>query len=116
MTAATSDPPDPNELARRFLDLWQRQVSLLTSEGGLADAFALMAELMAGRLDGAQFARKEAGETGAAAAADTSRDRGDDRDELVRRLAACEARIDRLEQALAQRSAKPRAAARRKRS
>lgn len=118
MTAATSDPPDPNELARQFLDLWQRQMSLLASEGGLADAFALMTELMAGRLDGTQFA--QSGENrrpgGAAAAAGASRDRGDDRDELARRLAACEARLDRLEQALARRGAKPRAAARRKRS
>ena len=116
MTASPSDPPDPNELARRFLDLWQRQVSLLTSEGGLADAFALMTELMAGRLDGAQFARSTEGKAGAKAAAGAPDDCGDDRDELVRRLAACEARIDRLEQALARGSRKPRAAARRKRS
>jgi len=106
MTAATSsDSPDPAELARQFMDLWQRQVSLMAGEGGLADAFALMVDLMAG-----QHGPGRAGDAdGPSAAAAAPGQRGDDRDELARRLAACEARLDRLEQQLTPR--RPRAAA-----
>jgi hypothetical protein len=111
MTAeAPSDRDDPQELARQFLDLWQRQVSLMAGEGGLADAFALMVDLMAGR-------HADRSDTnGAAAAAAAPGERGGDRGELLRRLAACEARIDRLERQLARRGAKPVGKARRRRT
>jgi len=113
MTAETpSDKPDPAELARQFLDLWQRQVSLLAGEGGLADAFALMVDLMAGRHEGGDSTDAR----GPAPAAAAPGDGGLDRDQLARRLAACEARIDRLERQLAQARRDARATTRRRRS
>ena len=113
MAAKTpSDAPDPAELASQFLDLWQRQVSLLAGQGGLADMFAALAELMAGRHD----REHAAGTNGAAAAAAASGDSGFDQRELARRLAACEARLARLEQELARTRARAGAKPRRRRS
>src|SRR6185295_1961313 len=99
---SASDPPEspePQELARQFFDLWQRQVAMLAAEGGLAALFARFADLSMGRSDEPAGEATAGRQARAAAAGAAPGDRDDDFRRLARRLAACEARLARLEQA-----------------
>jgi hypothetical protein len=115
------EPPDLDALARRYLDLWQDQVTAMAGDPQLAAAFARMFESaasvmpmqwlgvwlqaaqaamragVAGGDDGGRFATDA--KAGAAAAAAASGHRGGDVAGLRRRLADLEARVARLESA-----------------
>src|SRR5437016_2637436 len=94
-----TEPPEPAELARQFLDLWQRQVAMLAGEGGLAAMFARLADLTMGQSDGPAAEAANGRKTRTAAAGAAPGDGIDDLRGLARRVAACEARLARLEQA-----------------
>jgi hypothetical protein len=120
-----SEPPDVDALARRFLDLWQEQLTIMAADPELADG---LAKLLAGLSASAGLAPflaglaaapagpgigegSEPGEHGqcgrhtdrdaarAAAADAASRGGGLALDELARRLADVERRLARLEDA-----------------
>jgi hypothetical protein len=116
----TADPPNLDELARRYLDLWQDQVAAMSADpdmsrtmgryaqlwatlgpAGLAGIWAAAAEGLKGGGPGANvfadgpFAEffKHAATHGAAPAGAARGDRGDDLAELRRRLAVLEERL-----------------------
>jgi hypothetical protein len=133
-----SDPPDMEDLARRYLDLWQSQMSALAADPQVADTLnrliglwtANAAGAMPGLWPGAPAPQSDdrhaapqqpvgnanAGPAapGAAPLADASRPGGVDVDELARRLAAVEERIDRLEAGPARARRKPKATTKRR--
>ena len=110
-----ADAPDWDDLAKRYVDLWQQHITALSADPGLADQFArlmqgmvahgapgganpLMANPLMAPMMGATFG---AGGDGAAtawppAAGNASGERERRVDELERRLADVEARLDRL--------------------
>ncbi len=105
--------PEWDDLAKRYVDLWQQHIAALSADPGLADEFARLMQGMAGQgaisgfnpmmanpmmaaMFGAGAGDRRAGAVGAAAAGDASGERDDRVAELERRLAAMEARLDRL--------------------
>jgi ubiquinone biosynthesis protein UbiJ len=102
-----TDAPDPDQLARHYLDLWQQQVTAWLNEPDVADAMAQTYLLMVRGLTSlakAAAAKTTAGKSaapGPAAAAAPSG--GTDRNTLVLayRIAQLEERIARLESAAA---------------
>jgi hypothetical protein len=122
-----SEPPDVDTLARRFLQLWQEQLTLMAADpelvDGLAKLFAGLAAnagsaailsaltaAAAGTFDGERTepgphgrhdrrAEPDADSAGAATAAAASRGGGVAVDQLARRLANVERRLARLEAA-----------------
>lgn len=117
----STDPAPPNleEMAKQYLDMWQAQLAAMTGDADTAKAMAgTMAMMGAGAQAFADAARQAAaaqgpgndggnpsgagGAPGAAAAADAAPGgAGAAVDELARRLAAAEERIARLESELA---------------
>jgi hypothetical protein len=109
------EPPELDELARRFLDLWQQQLSAWATDPELARqmgnfmAFATASVPKApfwpgavapgGSGDGIGGAEAADGapQRGAAPARAASRGRGVDLGELAQRLAAIERRLARME-------------------
>jgi len=113
-----TEPPDLDALARRYLDLWQDQMTAMAGDPTLATALGRLFETAAAAMpmnwigmwlqamqqtmragasggdDGGTGTRAKAG---AAAAAAASVDRGGDVAGLRRRLAALESRVARLE-------------------
>jgi len=108
-----SEPPDPESLARRFLDLWQDQMTAVAGDPQLAEAMArwisisapamaAFLPLMEAGLKGRPVkeerrdttGRDRTGATpppaGSSAAAAASGSRGLDLDECTRRLASLE--------------------------
>ncbi|HEY2890481.1 MAG TPA: hypothetical protein VGJ31_07625 [Dongiaceae bacterium] len=107
-----SEPPNLEALARRYLDLWQDQATALAGDAELARQIGQWLSMMqAGMVHGFQSpnAPKPAGkaptgetpagktEAGAASAAAPLGGGQLGLDELARRLAALEKRLDRLE-------------------
>ena len=99
-------------LARRYLDLWESQLSAMAADSELAEQLgrlfaATNASLLAGvksaaaggagTADGAQHASEDVTPAGAAPAAAARGDGAMDLAELDRRLAAIERRLDALE-------------------
>ena len=112
-TMAT-DPDDPkpgadadfDRLARRYLDLWQSQLSGLASDQTLTEQivrlFAAANAQVASAIQAAQGASHAAHPpTGTASAAASSGNSANDVGELRRRVAALEERIAQLESKLA---------------
>jgi hypothetical protein len=121
-----AEPPDIDELARRYLDLWQDQWSAMMTDPNTAEAMTRFFELMREQMPGAAspfgaFApgakkEREDDDPGASAAGQrpgpagaappgAAPDGGAERvDELNRRLAAVEERLARLEAQLAARN------------
>ncbi|MGE5475638.1 MAG: hypothetical protein ACM3Q1_03215 [Bacteroidales bacterium] len=124
--AMSEAPPDFKTLARRYLDLWQEQVSAMANDPALAETLAqgvaMMAQMPASILQAAaagaastvnQARAADAGSSvpsdspatgpaagntpGAAPAAAASDGARDDADGLARRLAAVEERLAALE-------------------
>jgi hypothetical protein len=96
--------PGPGEfdrLARRYLDLWQTQLSGLAADQGLTEQiarlFAAANAQMSAVLQAAQGAPHAASASGTPPAAASPRHGADDLGELRERLAALEARIAQLE-------------------
>jgi hypothetical protein len=90
------DPPDPAALAKRFMDLWQEQMTALAGDPALADSIArFLAALPPGLPFWPGFHDRDAHRTPAAAAA--SDGGGGGMDQLASRLDAIEKRLARLE-------------------
>lgn len=116
-----SEPPDLETLARRYLDLWQDQVSALAADPEFTETLGRMLQVSAAlgpagwmsvwtaaaaglKPQNAHDERSAKSATtpanpapGSAAAAAPSHDGGDDLAELRRRLAALEARLAGLD-------------------
>src|SRR2546430_16404769 len=121
-----SEPPNLEALARRYLDLWQDQATALAGDAELARQVGRWLSMMqAGMAHGFQtFNAPAAGARtrgtgpapGAAAPAAASGGRDHGLDQLARRLAAAERRLDRLEGRAKGGGAKPRRRTRRGKS
>ncbi len=116
-----SEPDDPkagsegdfDRLARRYLDLWQSQLSGLAADQALTEQivrlFAAANAQVASAIQAAQGASHAAansappGSVGSASAAASSRHGADDVGELRKRVAALEERIAQLESKLGDR-------------
>ncbi|WP_354081443.1 hypothetical protein [Constrictibacter sp. MBR-5] len=120
-----TDEPDPALIARRYVDLWQRQVSGVVPDPSVMDAAALYLRSLMGLTAPGQLGETarnrhvdtrspsgrgsgsgsgaEHGPAGPAPASAASGDRDGGLDEFARRLAACEERIADLEGQLARR-------------
>jgi len=118
------EPPDLDTLARRYLDLWQDQVTAMAGDSALSAALGRLFETATAATpmawmelwtrQAAQAGAVERGErlgeggggtrggakAGAAPAAAASEDRGRDLSRIERRLAALEARLGRIEAGL----------------
>jgi hypothetical protein len=118
-----TDQPDFADLARQYLDLWEDQLAAMAADPDLAEQSARFFEtmtrlggvanpMMAANLatlmgqmagsggpktDGTNGSSSQDTETGAATAAAASPDRDERLDELARRLADVEKRLDGLE-------------------
>jgi non-ribosomal peptide synthetase component F len=89
------DSPDPAALAKRFMDLWQEQMTALAGDPALADSVArFMAALPPGLALWPGFHDRANRAPAAAAASD---ERGERVDQLASRLDAIEQRLARLE-------------------
>ena len=107
MASDTDDPSGTfDQLARRYLDLWQSQLSGLASDQALAEQiarlFAMANAQVASAIEAAQAgshasAAPTAATPGTASAAAAPGHGADDLGELRKRVAALEARIAELE-------------------
>jgi hypothetical protein len=107
-----SEPPNLEALARRYLDLWQDQATALAGDAELARQIGQWLSMMqAGMVHGFQSpntAKSGKAPAGAAPAAAASGGGQPGLDELTRRLAALEKRLDRLEAGASAGGPKPR--------
>jgi len=110
-----AEPPDLASLAKRYLDLWQEQLTAMAADPELAES---MARLFAGLVPPG-WAPPGNGHDGfaarATAAARSPRQRGDAVDEFARRLAAVEERLAAVEARAYAGSKRPPAKPRRRR-
>jgi hypothetical protein len=101
MASEQDDSPEFDRLARRYLDLWQSQLSGLAADQALTEQiarlFAAANAQLAAVLQAAQGTSNAASPTGPATAAAASGHGPDDVGELRKRVAALEARLARLE-------------------
>jgi uncharacterized protein YceH (UPF0502 family) len=104
MASEDSESPGTNDferLARRYLDLWQSQLSGLATDQALTEQiarlFAAANAQMAAVLQAHQGASHAATASGTAPAAAASQHGADDLGELRKRLAALETRVAELE-------------------
>jgi hypothetical protein len=110
-----TDAPDLEQLARRYMDLWQDQMAAMVNDPKLADSMAQAYRLVttsAAAITQATGIKTRSGEahesdkdnapsTGTAPPAVPSGVPGDDASVLARRVAELEERVARLEAALA---------------
>ena len=95
-----AETPDPSELARRYLELWQQHISQAAKDTTLTAGAEQISNMIA-RLQG--FGPDQSGNTDdddprrTEAASSTSYGSGGDLSELVRRMDALEKRLDALE-------------------
>lgn len=98
-------PADFDQLARRYLDLWQGQLSGLAADPALAEQmtrlFAAANAQFASALQAAQGASHAGTSPGTSTAAAPSGHGADELGELGKRVASLEARIAELEARLA---------------
>jgi hypothetical protein len=99
-----AQPTDVEALAKEFLDLWQQQAAATLTDPALGDAMARWLELAGGFFAAAQGIKPPApagaaGDGKARAASPGAAPGGGQHglDDLLRRLAACEKRLARLE-------------------
>jgi len=101
----SGDPADFDRMARRYLDLWQTQLSGLASDQALTEQvarlFAAANAQVASAIQAAQATANGDTKTGTASAAAASGNGPDDVGELRRRVAVLEARIAELESKVA---------------
>ena len=101
MAPEQDDSPEFDRLARRYLDLWQGQLSGLAADQALTDQiarlFAAANAQLAAVMQAAQGAPHAAPPSGTATAAAPSGHGPDDVGELRKRVAALEARLAQLE-------------------
>jgi hypothetical protein len=115
-----SEPPNLEALARRYLDLWQDQATALAGDAELARQIGQWLSMMqAGMVHGFQSPNAAKPDTGGkttigtATPATPSGGGQPGLDELARRLAALEKRLDRLEAGAKSSRPKPRGRTRR---
>lgn len=63
-SGAMTTPPDPHDLARRFLDLWQDQVQAMATDPEMADSVRRWTALWAGAMHPGSVAPSSRGGTG----------------------------------------------------
>jgi hypothetical protein len=101
MASEQDDSPEFDRLARRYLDLWQNQLSGLAADQALTEQiarlFAAANAQLASMLQTAQGASHAAPPPGTASAAPASGHGPDDVGELRKRVAALETRLAQLE-------------------
>jgi hypothetical protein len=101
MASEKDETTEFDRLARRYLDLWQSQLSGLAADQALTEQiarlFAAANAQVASALQAAQGAPHAATASGTAPAAPASGDGSDDLGELRKRMAALEARVAQLE-------------------
>ena len=104
MASEKDDSTEFDRLARRYLDLWQNQLSGIAGDQALTEQiarlFAAANSQMASALQAAQGATNapsSSGQAGTPSAAASSRHGTDDLGELRKRVEALEARIADLE-------------------
>jgi hypothetical protein len=101
MASEQDDSPEFDRLARRYLDLWQNQLSGLAADQALTEQiarlFAAANAQLASMLQAAQGAPHAATAPGTATAASASGYGLDDVGELRKRVAALETRLAQLE-------------------
>jgi hypothetical protein len=101
MASEQDDSPEFDRLARRYLDLWQSQLSGLAADQALTEQiarlFAAANAQLASVLQAAQGASNAAPPSGTATAAAAPGHGPDDVGELRKRVAALEARLAQLE-------------------
>jgi uncharacterized protein YceH (UPF0502 family) len=101
MASEQDENPEFDRLARRYLDLWQSQLSGLAADQTLTEQiarlFAAANAQLAAMLPATQGAPNAAPPSGTATAAAPSGDSPDDVGELRKRVAALEARLAQLE-------------------
>lgn len=95
-----TEPPDIEALARRYLDLWQQHLAEAAGDPVLAAAMARLAGLPAAPGMPAPSADADSDAGRPQASRPASRGRGGGHDELARRVAALEERLDALERTL----------------
>jgi hypothetical protein len=104
MPSENDNPADFDRLARRYLDLWQSQLSGLAADQGLTEQivrlFAAANAQIASAMQAAQGAPNAAATPGTSPAAASSGNGADDMGELRKRVADLEARIAQLESRL----------------
>jgi hypothetical protein len=111
MASGTDDPTDFDTLARRYLDLWQGQLSGLASDQALTEQIARLFAAANAQVASAIQAAQASGHAndafqqpnGPSTATAPSRNGADDVGELRKRVEALEARIADLEARLADR-------------
>ena len=104
-----ADTPDPQELARRYLDLWQQHLTQAATDTDLAATMANLAQFIPGGAaanvpgwppaPGSPVTSGDAAAQGPASDAAASDGRSDGFDQLDRRLESLEKRLDALERA-----------------
>ena len=96
-----ADHPNPEDLAKLYLEFWQRPLAGLTRDPQVAESIARMFDLMtAGAATFAKVVSGQAGEGGGkAASSGPARNAAADTrlDQIARRLAELERRVARLE-------------------
>ncbi|WP_428669445.1 hypothetical protein [Reyranella sp.] len=104
MTSEKDDSTEFDGLARRYLDLWQNQLSGIAGDQALTEQiarlFAAANAQVAAVLQAAQGVPHAASPPGTASAAASSQHGADDLGELRKRVAALEARLAQLESKL----------------
>jgi hypothetical protein len=95
---AMAESPDLASLAKRYLDLWQEQLTAMAADPDLAESLArLFAGLMPPGWAPPLGGGDDSFPAGTAAAPHSSRQRSDAVDEFARRLSALEARLAAVE-------------------
>jgi hypothetical protein len=98
-----AEPPDLEDLARRYLDLWQQQMTQIAADPELAETVRrLFGPWLGGGWPPATYARTDGERTDGATSRSASdrapsRDRGDELELVARRLADVEKRLAALE-------------------
>ena len=95
-----ADPPDMDALAKRYIELWQEQLSRMATDPSTTDAWRAVFKAAAknfGWTPDTVATFTTAAQTGTPASATSSGDGGPDLTDVLRRLDALEQRISALE-------------------
>ncbi|MBM3565928.1 MAG: hypothetical protein FJX42_07435 [Alphaproteobacteria bacterium] len=108
-----TDAPDPEEIARRYMEFWQQHMAGLTRDPQVAEAIAGLFDMMTQGATALARMMTQPGTAGSAAGGGKSAaDQNRRLDQLARRVAELEQRVARLEPRAAKRrqpaSGKPR--------
>ena len=101
---AMADPADMDALAKRYIELWQEQLSRVSTDPSITDAWRSVFEAAAKNMGWTPDVvaayttpSEHSAQAGSAAAAASSGDGGTDLTDVLRRLDALEQRLSALE-------------------